>query len=69
MRGLDTDQFEELWMTQWQFREVTDLCHLFAAPADVIVSHIGQVCLFVFSLDRVALRGDADGCKDSLLGR
>jgi len=30
--GLNTDQLEELWMTQWQFYELTDLCHLFVAP-------------------------------------
>jgi hypothetical protein len=40
-------------MTQWKFCELTDLCYLFAAPANVVISHIGQVCLFIFSFDRV----------------
>jgi len=43
-RGLNTDRLEELWMTQWQFHELTDLCHLFATPTNVVVSHVGQCC-------------------------
>jgi hypothetical protein len=61
MSGLDTDQPEGLWVVQWQFHKLMNLCHLFVAPANVFVSYISQVCLFIFSFDRVSLCGDGDG--------
>jgi hypothetical protein len=58
MWGLDINQLEELWMMQ---HELTDLYHLLAAPTNVVIFHIGQICLFVFPFDQIAICGDAYG--------
>lgn len=38
---LNTDRFEELWMTEWQFDKFTDLSHLLAAATNVVITDIG----------------------------
>ena len=42
-------------MTEGQLHKLSNLCHLLAASTNIIVSHIRQVSLFVFSLDGIAL--------------
>ena len=56
-RRLDTDRLEELGMPQGQLDELTDLRHLLAAATNVVIANIGEVRLFVFTLDRVTLCG------------
>ena len=42
-------------MPQGQLDELADLRHLLAAATNVVIADIGEVRLFVFALDRVAL--------------
>jgi hypothetical protein len=42
-------------MTQRQLHKLPNLRHLFAAPTNVVISDIRQVCLFVFSLDGITI--------------
>lgn len=52
---LDTNRLEELGMAKWELNELSDLCHLFAATTNIIVSNIRQVRLLVFPLNWVTL--------------
>ena len=56
MRRLDTDQLEQLRMTQRQLYELPDLHHLFTASTDVVVSDIRQVCLLLTGLPSEEIR-------------
>lgn len=49
-------------MTEGKFNEFTNLSELFSATSDVVVSNVGQVVLFIFSLDGFSL-----GVNDSVL--
>jgi hypothetical protein len=42
-------------MKQGELNKLADLHHLFATATDIIVSNIGQVGFFIFTLDRIAL--------------
>ena len=44
-------------MAQRKLDKFTDLSHLLAAATNVVIADIGEVGLFVFALDRVALCG------------
>ena len=55
---LDTNWLKQLQMRKRQLSGLLDLCHLFAAPTNVIAFYICQVCLLVFSLDRITLHRD-----------
>ena len=50
MWGLDTNQLEELWMTVWQFLELTDLCHLFVVPTNVVHQPSLSLCLRYYTV-------------------
>lgn len=67
-RRLDTDGLEELRMPQRQLNELTDLCHLLAAAADVVIADLVEVALLVLALNWLALAVD-DGilCDDTEL--
>lgn len=56
-------------MTEGEFDHFADLGHLLSASTDVIVPDVGQVGLFVLTLDRLALCVD-DGVlgDDAVLG-
>lgn len=47
--GLDTEGLEEGGVAQGQLDHLTDLAHLAAAPADVVVAHVVQALLVLHS--------------------
>lgn len=51
---LDTDAFEELRMSQWQLHQFSDLCHLFPASTNIVVSNLVQIPLLVFTIEGLA---------------
>jgi len=68
-RRLDTDRLEELRVTEGKFDEFTNLSELFAATSDIVVSNVGQIVLFVFTLDGFSLGvDDSVLCDDTVLG-
>ncbi|KAJ7752355.1 hypothetical protein B0H16DRAFT_1723713 [Mycena metata] len=53
--GLDTDGLEQLWVTERQLDQFTDLGHLLAAATDIVVADVSEVEFLLFSLDWVTL--------------
>lgn len=51
---LNTDTFEELWMSQWQLYQFSDLCHLLPASTNIVVSNLIQVPFLIFTIEGLA---------------
>ena len=56
-------------MPERQFNQFSNLGHLLATTTDIIVANVGQVALFVFALNWVALGVDNSvGGNDAVFG-
>lgn len=60
---LDPNGLEELGMTQGQLNHLTDLSHLLAAAANVVVADLIQIVFLLITLDRLAF-----AVNDGVLG-
>lgn len=43
---LDSNGFEKLWMSQWEFHHLFDLGQLFSATTNIIIPHFVQLLFF-----------------------
>ena len=55
-------------MSEWKLHKLPNLCHLFPASTNIIVSNLIQISLLILSLNRLTLAVD-DGilCHDAIL--
>ncbi|KAH3679511.1 hypothetical protein WICPIJ_008612 [Wickerhamomyces pijperi] len=62
---LDTNGLEQLWVSQWQFNQFSNLGHLLSATTKIVVTDFVDVVFFVFSVDWLTFRVDDSVLRDN----